>query len=218
MSLSNSRSGAAGRRGLARAALLLAPLALTACGSVVAGSSSGAAGSPAAPVSARQGALCADKGAVNHLAVTRKGMVTHVQEQRFTFPADVSVTSAAQAQNVAKALCALPPQPTGIVNCPADLGITYQLRFAADGRHFPVVTVASTGCEVVSGAGKLRTISAVPRFWTVLGKAMRLHPPLAQELFRGTSKAGKHCASAAAQLAKSVNCPGQNQPGQNQPG
>jgi hypothetical protein len=212
MSLSNSRSGAAGRRGLARAALLLAPLALTACGSVVAGSSSGAAGSPAAPVSARQGALCADKGAVNHLAVTRKGMVTHVQEQRFTFPADVSVTSAAQAQNVAKALCALPPQPTGIVNCPADLGISYQLKFAADGHQPDVVTVASTGCEVVSGAGKLRTTATAPRFWAVLGTAMRLHSPVTQKVFRGVSKAGKHCATASTQMGQAGNCPGKHLP------
>ena len=217
---SNSRSAVAGRPGLARAALLLAPLALAACGSVVAGGSSGAAGSPAspAPVTAVQGALCADQGGVDHLVVTRTGILTNLRVLRFTFPAVVTVASAAQAGAVARALCALPPQPTGIVNCPADLGISYQLKFAADGHQPDVVTVASTGCEVVSGAGKLRTISAVPRFWTVLGKAMRLHPPLAQELFRGTSKAGKHCASAAAQLAKSVNCPGQNQPGQNQPG
>jgi hypothetical protein len=181
---------------------------------VVAGSSSGAAGSPPslAPVTARQGTLCTDKGAVNHLVVTRKGIVTHVQEQRFTFPADVTVTSAAEAQMVAKALCALPLQSTGIVNCPADLGISYQLRFAADGRHFPVVTVASTGCEVVSGAGKLRTIATAPGFWAVLGTAMRLHSPASQKVFRGVSKAGKHCAPASTQLAQSGNCPGKHKP------
>lgn len=214
MGLSNSRSGAAGRRGLARAALLLTPLALAACGSVAAGSS-GAAGSAASPtaVSAAQGTLCADQGSVNHLVVTRKGIVTHVQAQRFAFPAVVTVTSPAQAQAVAKAICALPPGPTGITNCPADLGISYQLRFAADGRHFGVVTVASTGCEMVSGAGKVRTISTTPGFWVVLGKAMRLQGPVAQKAFAGTPNGGKHCGPASTAMAQSVKCPGRKQPG-----
>ena len=213
MGLSNSRSGAAGRRGLARAALLLIPLALAACGSVVAGSdAAGSAASPAVKV-VQPGALCADQGAVSHLVVTRKGIVNHVQAQRFAFPAVVTVTSPAQARAVAKALCALPPGPTGITNCPADLGITYQLRFAADGQHFGVVTVASTGCEIVSGAGKVRTIVKTPGFWSVLGKAMRLNAPGAQKAFTGTPKGGKHCGPASTAMAKSGNCPGQKQPG-----
>jgi hypothetical protein len=215
MGLSNSRSGAAGRRGLARAALLFTPLALAACGSVVAGSS-GAAGSAASPTAVRAvqpGTLCADQGAVNHLVVTRTGIVNHVQAQRFAFPAVVTVTSPAQARAVAKALCALPPGPTGITNCPADLGISYQLRFAAGGRHFHVVTVASTGCELVSGAGKVRTISTAPGFWFVLGKTMRLHGPLAQKAFTGTPQGGKHCTPASTAMAQSANCPGRKQSG-----
>jgi hypothetical protein len=214
MGLSNSRSGAAGRRGLARAALLLIPLALAACGSVVAGGGSGSAGSAASPAVkvVQPGALCADQGAVNHLVVTRKGIITHVQA-RFAFPAVVTVTSPAEARAVAKALCALPPGPTGITNCPADLGISYQLRFAADGQHFRVVTVASTGCEIVTGAGKVRTIVKTPGFWFVLGKAMRLDAPGAQKAFAGTSKGGKHCAPTSTALAQSGNCPGRHQPG-----
>ena len=211
---SNSRSAVAGRPGLARAALLLAPLALAACGSVVAGGSSGAAGSPAspAPVTAVQGALCADQGGVDHLVVTRTGILTNLRALRFTFPAVVTVASAAQAGAVARALCALPPQPTGIVNCPADLGISYQLKFAADGHQPDVVTVASTGCEVVSGAGKLRTTATAPRFWAVLGTAMRLHSPVTQKVFRGVSKAGKHCATASTQMGQAGNCPGKHLP------
>jgi hypothetical protein len=212
MGLSNSRSGAAGRRGLTRAALLLAPLALAACGSVVEGSGSAAAGSPASPAAiVRQGSLCASQGAVNHLVVKRTGILAHVQARHFTFPASVTVTSAADAKAVARALCALPAQPTGITNCPADLGVSFQLRFAADQSHFHVVTIASTGCEVVSGAGKLRTISTTPGFWTVLGKAMRINSPVAQKVFVGNAK--KHCAPASTQMAQSGNCPGRNQPG-----
>ena len=213
MGLSNSRSGAAGRRGFARAALLLSPLALAACGSVVAGSgAAGPASSPTAVRAVQPGALCADQGAVNHLVITRKGIVNHVQA-RFAFPAVVTVTSPAQARAVAKALCALPPGPTGITNCPADLGITYQLRFAADGQHFHVVTVASTGCEIVSGAGKVRTIVKTPGFWSVLGKAMRLTAPGVQRVFTGTPRGGKHCAPTSTAMAQSGNCPGRKQPG-----
>jgi hypothetical protein len=209
MGWSTSRSGAAGRRVLVPAALLLASLALTACGSVVAGSGSGAPGSTPAQLT-----LCSDTGAVNHLVVTRKGIVTHALAQsRFTFPAVVTVTSAPEAQAVAKALCALPRQPAGITNCPADFGIVYQLRFATGGRHFGVVKVESTGCQIVSGAGKPRTISRAPGFWGVLGKAMRLPGPVAQRLFIGTGKGGKKCAPASTQMAQTGSCPGHNQPG-----
>jgi hypothetical protein len=210
MGWSTSRSSAAGRRGLARAAILLVPLALTACGSVVAGSGNsaqtGAAGTDIkAPLT-----LCSDVGAVNHLVITRKDVILHVRAlPRFPFPAIVTVTSAAEAQAVARALCALPPQPTGIINCPIDLGIVYQLRFAANGRHFPVIKVEATGCRVVTGVGKARTISRTPGFWAVLGKAMRLHGPVAERVFGGVT----HCAPASTQLAQSGSCPGQRQPG-----
>jgi hypothetical protein len=217
MGLSNSRRGAVGLRRLARAALLLVPLALAACGSVVAGSS----GSAAAPVlkAVQPGALCADQAAVNQLVVKRSGLTGHVGVgdpllvRRFRFPAIVTVTSAAEARAVARAVCALPLQPAGIVNCPANLGVTYQLMFAAGGTRFHTVSIQSTGCEVASGAGKLRTIASAPGFWFVLGKAMRLESPAGQELFRGTAGAGKHCAPASTQMAQTGHCLGKNQPG-----
>lgn len=175
-------------------------------------SGSGSAASPAVKT-VQPGALCANQGAVTHLVVTRTGFVNHVHAQRFAFPAVVTVTSPAQAQAVAKALCALPPGPTGITNCPADLGISYQLRFAAGGQHFPVVKVTSTGCEIVSGAGKIRTIAKTPGFWFVLGKAMRLNAPGIQKAFAGTAMGGKHCASTSTAMAQSGSCPGRHQPG-----
>ena len=214
MSWSISRSGAAGGRGLARAALLLVPLALAACGSVTVGSGAGSAGAPGAqspgaqspgaqsPGAQSPGAqstdkavplpspLCANPGAVNHLVVRRTGIIPHVQAQRLTFPALVTVTSAAAARAVATAVCALPAQPGGIVNCPNDLGIGYQLRFAAGRHHFHLVTLQATGCEIVSGAGKPRAIAHSTRFWVVLGQALRLHSPFVQKAFTGTSAGG----------------------------
>jgi hypothetical protein len=196
MSWSNSRSGTAGVRGIVRAALLLVPLALAACGSVAAGNSSaGSAGAqsaqspdtPAPPPSA----LCTSPGAVDHLVIRRTGVIPHALAQpRFTFPALVTVTSAAQARAVATAVCALPAQPGGIVNCPNDLGTGYQLRFTAGGHHFHVVKLQTTGCEIVSGAGQPRTIARSAGFWAVLGQAMRLHSQLAQKALTGTSAGG----------------------------
>jgi hypothetical protein len=216
MSWSNSRSGAAGGRGIARAALLLVPLALAACGSVLPGGGAGSA-SPQSAQSPNKAVplpspLCMNPGAVDHLVVRRTGVISRVQEQRFTFPALVTVTSAADARAVARALCALPAQPAGITNCPADFGIGYQLRFAAGRHHFHVVTLQATGCEIVTGLGKPRTIARTPAFWAVLGNAMRLHFPVARKVFAGPF-GGRNCEPASTQLGQVGNCPESHQPG-----
>jgi hypothetical protein len=189
MNTSKSRSSAAGGRGIARAALLLVPLALAACGSVVAGNGTGtgSAGAQAAqaPNKAVTAGLCADPGAVNRLVIRRTGIIMQPRQQRFTFPALVTVTSAADARAVARAVCALPMQPAGILSCPADFGIGYQLRFAAGRHHFAVVKLHAAGCEIVTGAGKPRTITHSTAFWAVLGKALRLHTPLVHRALIG---------------------------------
>ncbi len=189
MSWSISRNGGSGWRGISRAAFLLAPLALAACGSVVPGSGAGSAGTHGAqaPDKAVPLTLCADSGAVSHLVVRRTGPLPNPHPQRFTFPPLVTVTSAAGARSVAAALCALPRQPAGVVNCPAGFGVGYQLRFAAGQHHFRVVRLQATGCEVVTGLGKPRTVSRSPHFWFVLGKAMRLHGPFVQRVFAGSA-------------------------------
>jgi len=187
MNTSKSRSGAAGGRGIARAALLLVPLALAACGSVVAGNGTGPAGAQLAqaPNKAVTAGLCADPGAVNHLVIRRTGVIEQPRQQRFAFPALVTVSSAADARAVARAVCALPRQPAGIMSCPADFGIGYQLRFAAGRHHFGVVKLHAAGCEIVTGAGKPRTITHSTAFWAVLAKALRLHTPLAHRALIG---------------------------------
>ncbi len=220
MSWSNSRLGAARGRGVARAAaLLLVPLALAACGSVEVGSGAGSAGT-ASPQSAQSPdkavplprPLCLNPGAVNQLVIRRTGIISHVGEQRFAFPALVTVTSAVDARAVAGALCALPEQPAGITNCPNDWGIGYQLRFAAGGHHFHVVTLHPTGCQVVTGLGKPRTLIHNPGFWAVLGRAMRLRVPDARQAFVGPL-GGKGCAPRGSHLNRPRNCPGNDQPG-----
>lgn len=187
MNTSKPRSSAAGGRGIARAALLLVPLALAACGSVVAGNGTGSAGAQLAqaPNKAVTAGLCANPGAVNRLVIRRTGIIVQPRQQRFTFPALVTVTSAADARAVARAVCALPRQPAGILSCPADFGIGYQLRFAAGRHHFAVVKLRPAGCEIVTGAGRPRTITHSTAFWAVLGKALRLHTPLVHRALIG---------------------------------
>ena len=69
----------------------------------------------------------------------------------------------ARARAVAAAVCGLPAMPRVVMNCPADLGVSYRLSFAAGSRGFPVVTVSAGGCTGVAGAGPVRSASPLTR-------------------------------------------------------
>jgi hypothetical protein len=185
------------RRSPAPAALAIlaavAGLALTACGTVPAataghatpaGPASGAPGHSASAASGggqADGAaqprtaaqLCAAPGSVTQVAVTR---VTPVQQQLPSGPgADAAPTPTAlvkgapQAQQLAKALCALPAMPTTRpLHCPDLSGGSYRLVFTAGGTALPAVTAQPTGCETVVGVGVTRTAVAAPTFWRLL--------------------------------------------------
>ena len=166
------------RRGWPWGVFVAAALSLPACGSVTAAGSA----APAAPTgsasqvrSAGGGTLCADAGAVDQLAVSRVNSIPG-NHLHFSFPATLAVTDAAQASAVARALCALQPEPRGIL-CPADLGIMYRLDFASAGHSFTPVNIRAGGCEGVSGAGVSRWSMRSPAFWAVLGTAMGLTHP-----------------------------------------
>ncbi len=102
----------------------------------------------------------------------------------FAFPAGITVPSPARARAVAEAVCGLPAMPRAVMNCPADLGVSYRLSFAAGTRSFPVVTVSAGGCAGVTGAGPVRSADRSPGFWTVLAHAMGISSGAA---LRGTS-------------------------------
>ena len=125
--------------------------------------------------------VCAEAAHVDRLAISR----TSANPGHFTFPAEVTVSTPRQARAVARALCALPAMPSGAINCPADLGISYGLRFAAGGRRLPPVTVQATGCQQVHGLGRVRWTAHSPAFWGVLGTAAGIHPA-SYQTFRGT--------------------------------
>jgi hypothetical protein len=184
------RKSARRGRALRRAAVTLLSVAaglvvLAACGTTPAPGSGGAApagasGSPGtastAPGSAAQPVLCRDAAAVTGLRIVRLPGL-HVPQAQTAFRGQATAVSPAQARAVARALCALPAMPHGILDCPALFpGTSYQLRFTADGRALPVVTIEATGCDTVTGVGQVRRALS-PVFWRVLATAAGLSPP-----------------------------------------
>jgi hypothetical protein len=173
-------------------AAALAGLALAACGTEQAATTSSAtqpaspaaASSPATPATAGS-ALCSSVSSVTKLVVTR---VTALPQNHlhFTLPAGVTITDPATARRVARAVCALPATAHGVVmNCPADLGVSYRLSFAAGQVAFPVVTISAGGCAQVMGAGPARQATSAA-FWTGLAQAMGIAHPSGSAL-QGTS-------------------------------
>jgi hypothetical protein len=153
-----------------------ATLAVAGCGSVsgttgaartsrLAGPAAGATAGPAASATA---GLCAAVAEMDTLTVSRdEPWPVH----RFRSSRRPVVSPAQQARAVARAVCALPRMPRGAVACPADWGVSYQLRFAASGRRFGVVSVQPGGCRRVSGAGPPRWAVQSPGFWSALDRA-----------------------------------------------
>ncbi len=159
-------------------AAALAGLALAACGTQQAATTSSATqpASPATSPAHGSGQLCPDVAAVTRLVVTR---VTALPQNHlhFVLPAGVTVTDPAAARAVARAVCGLPVMPHGtVMNCPADWGVSYRLSFAAGRAAFPVVTVRAGGCAVVSGAGPVRQARPAT-FWTNLARALGVPAP-----------------------------------------
>ncbi len=178
-------------------------LGLAACGQEPASSAAGAgspagtpspAASPSAAGAASSGsplqgsvpvgagpALCAGLSQLTSLTVTR--VVSLPNHLHFPFPPVVKISDPAQVRAVAAAACPLPQLPRVMMTCPADLGVSYRLAFAAPGRGYPVLTAAAGGCAKLVGLDVTR--QAVPGFWVLLGRAIGL-PAAARAAFGGT--------------------------------
>ena len=179
----------------ALAGLALTSLALAACGTEQAATTSSAT-QPATPAASSSpagstgparaaGVLCRDTAAVTRLVVTRVNALPQ-NHLHFADPAGVTITAPAAARGVAVAICGLPAMPHDqVMSCPADLGVSYRLSFAAGRAAFPVVTVAAGGCGGVSGAGPERRATSAT-FWIDLAKALGVPHPTSGTL-RGTS-------------------------------
>lgn len=153
------------------------------------GVSAATARPPAAKISSTaEPALCASIASLDRLVVSRRDAFPK-NGFRFSFPSIVTVKGAAAVRAVAGALCTLPKMPRGLLFCPAELGITYQLAFSAKGRIFPPVRVAATGCQEATGLGRTRWAARSQGFWKTLGRAMGLpHPD--NQVFRGSQTQG----------------------------
>jgi hypothetical protein len=91
----------------------------------------------------------------------------------FAFPDVLSTTSSRDVRAVARALCASPIAPKGVVYCPMDIAITYYLGFwVSNGPLSDVVVLSATGCQRAAGLGPVRASSA--RVWQALGSTFGL--------------------------------------------
>jgi hypothetical protein len=206
------------------AAAALAAIMLAGCGSIPASSTGAApAASPTASPSpspspspsvspgaaATQAALCQHTATVTGLELLRNH-VMRVPQLQIAFPDQVTVATPAQARAVARALCALPPFPSGVFHCPALIvGTTYLLRFTAGGRRLPAVSIEATGCEVVTGVGPARWAAKSPGFWRTLATASNMSPP-GRAVFSGGGISS--CQPASSRSAGINGCPAQTKP------
>lgn len=213
------RRGTRTGRGLRCAAVALGPvvlgsLLLAACGSVPAPAAGTAGAAPArasgspsasgAGVGSAMAALCQDTTTVTSLQIVRIPG-PRVPQAQTAFPRGFAVIGPAGARAVARALCALPAMPRGIMSCPAQFpGTSYQLRFTAAGRSLPPVTIEATGCDTVTGIGPARQATSA-RFWRVLATAAGLSPPGQSVFSTGCEPHGYP--------TKINGCPGLTQPG-----
>jgi len=155
----------------------------TVAGTAVSGSASHAPGVAAQPLpsvnpggvmigvgSAKDTALCRAVPKLTRMTfmLSPRPPSLHVRE---VLPAGSTVRDRATVRQLATLLCALPAVPPGQMTCPNDMGISYRLYFVAGARGFDEVTVALTGCRMVTGLGP-------PRSWstsTALGQALSQH-------------------------------------------
>lgn len=117
--------------------------------------------------------LCAHMSEIVNLSVTRIELFPQ-NHLTFSFPAMVDVRKSASAKTVADVLCQLPPMPSGAVNCPADLGVSYKLTFRLRKGAGDTVVVEPAGCQTVRGLGPQRWLRGSGILWTDLGLAMGL--------------------------------------------
>ena len=150
-------------------------IVLAACGSTAAGGAGhpasanvGHSTGPAAGASASAGVpLCEAAQKVDRVVASLPA--SHVGG---VLPRGVTITDAPRVRALAAALCALPPMPPGLQQCPADLGGAVRLVFAAGGRGFQPVRIQLSGCRAVTGIGPTRSWSRSPRFGELLTRTV----------------------------------------------
>lgn len=156
------------------AAVLASGALLAACGSAPPASSVTHRGT-AAPATA----LCASPGAVTGLQISERSLQNGTQGQASQPPGSVSVQSTAEARAIARTVCGLPMIPGTQPSCHTPvLGTVLLLTFRTRLGTLPVVTVQSSGCFTVTGAGPVRSARAKPTLAQGLHAIVHDEPPI----------------------------------------
>lgn len=140
-----------------------------------AGPGSPGGGSPAAE------RVCSNPGAVRTVEVTRIPGLRQpgaAGPQPTTAPA-ITITSRARSVALAKAICALPRMPRGVLGCPIDIGGGFHLVFATSHLQLPAVMIRASGCETEVGAspGRPRWIVPSGGFWATFARLTGIKAP-----------------------------------------
>jgi hypothetical protein len=105
--------------------------------------------------------LCSNPGAVSGLLISERSPRNGVQEQAGQPPGPASVPSAAEARAIARAVCGLPAVRGAQQRCHSRAPVTVLLlTFRTKRGVLPVVTVPTSGCRKVTGAGPVRWAKA----------------------------------------------------------
>jgi len=141
-------------------------------------------GQPGSTATAGSAALCAQPDAVTRLwsagsAPCRRTTCTSPSQPDHGCPARTGPCGS-------EAVCGLPTMPRVVMNCPADLGVSYRLSFGAGSASLPVVTASAGGCAGVAGAGPIRSARPLAR---VLGRPGPRHGHQHRRGATGTSPA-----------------------------
>jgi hypothetical protein len=129
--------------------------------------------------------LCGEVSSITG-AVVRRVVSLPANHPRFSIPPVIAVSSG-DAQHVAQLICGLPKFPLGMLSCPVDVGIGYDVEFAL-GRASGSVALDPWGCEAVRGAITVRSASS-EAFWHGLGAAIGL-PGATRSTFAGSIPQG----------------------------
>ena len=188
--------GAAGRAALGGITAGLV-LGLAACGTTVAGAAASGSAShtpavraaaqpspsvnPGGPMigagSAKDTALCRAVPKLTRMTfmLSPRPPSLHVRQ---VLPAGATVRDRATVRQLATLLCSLPAAAPGQMACPNDMGLSYRLYFAAGARGFDEVTIALTGCRMVTGLGPPRSWSTSTALEQALSQHFGIHFPL----------------------------------------
>src|SRR5215472_14428191 len=97
---------------------------------------------------------------------------------RQVLPAGATIRDRATVRQLATLLCSMPAVRPGQMACPNDMGLSYRLYFAAGARGFDEVTIALTGCRMVTGLGPPRSWSTSTALGQALSQHFGIHSPL----------------------------------------